>query len=476
MAEVPPPLAAELTRTGQHHLVDIVRSLPDAAGGRLLRQIEQLDLDLIHRLVERFVHAPEAEHEPGSIGPPDAVPLAVDDDGRALTEQARAEGEAALRAGRVAVVLLAGGQGSRLGFDGPKGDYPFGPVTGRTLFDQHAARIAATRTRYGADLPWYVLTSPANDRETRRIFAAADHFGLEPESIRFVVQGTLPAVDAGTGEILRESPDTLALSPDGHGGLLSALRRSGALDEMAAAGISTFFTFQVDNPLIHVADPVFVGHHLRAGADMSNLAVRKHDPAERVGVIATIGDATGVVEYSDLPDELAAARDDDGSLTLWAGSIATHCIEVAFAWELTEGGTRLPFHRALKKVAHVDADGHRVEPDEPNAVKFETFIFDALPLAGASVTVEVDRAEQFSPIKNATGGDSPDQCRRDCNRLWAKWLRDAGVDVPTDADGEPVDLEIDPRFALDADELRERLPAGFSVDGPTYLGPGDLTA
>ncbi|MCC6833184.1 MAG: UDPGP type 1 family protein [Thermoleophilia bacterium] len=464
-------LQARLAEAGQEHLADAVRAAPEAEAAGLLAQVEELDLGLLRRLVDELVLTEPEAHGPGHIAPPETVPLAADEPGRARDLEAAEQGEAALREGRVAAVLLAGGQGTRLGFDGPKGDYPFGPVTGKTLFAQHAARIAAMRARYGAGLPWYILTSPVNDAQTRASFRDAGFFGLDPESVRFVVQGTLPAVDRGTGRVLLEAPGRLALSPDGHGGLLSALRRTGALDEMAVSGITTFFTFQVDNPLIRVADPVFLGHHLSAGADMSNLAVRKREPLEPVGLIASIDGRTGVIEYSDLPDELAHARDDAGDLLLWAGNIATHCIEVAFAWELTEGGLRLPYHRAVKRVPFVTPDGAAVIPDTPNAVKFETFIFDALPFAGASVTVEARREEQFSPIKNATGNDSPATCRRDWNRLWAGWLEAAGVAVPRDGSGEPVDLEIDPRLALDAAELAARIPPDLVIDGPVALGP-----
>jgi UDP-N-acetylglucosamine/UDP-N-acetylgalactosamine diphosphorylase len=261
------------------------------------------------------------------------------------------------------------------------------------------------------------------------------------------------------------------LSPDGHGGLLSALRASGALDEMAAAGVRTIFTFQVDNPLARVCRPELLGYHFLAAADMSSVVVRKVAPEEKMGVVATIDGRPGVVEYSDLPDALARERDDEGGLVYWAGSIAVHCIDVAFVRRLTEGGLRLPYHRALKTVPHVDDEGVRVEPAEPNAIKFETFLFDALPSAERTVTVEVAREDEFSPIKNAEGADSPATARRDLNRLYARWLAAAGVAVPAGPDGEPVDLEIDPRRALDAQELARTLPPGFAIEGPTVIGP-----
>jgi UDP-N-acetylglucosamine/UDP-N-acetylgalactosamine diphosphorylase len=466
-------LEERLEEAGQGHLAAVLARLPEDRRARLRAQIEELDLGLIARLVAGLHERGGGVH--GRIEPPapDAlVALPRDFGDRARDAAARAEGERALREGRVAAVLLAGGQGTRLGFDGPKGAFPFAPISGRVLFAHHAAKVAAVRARFGAPLPWYVLTSPQNDEVTRAIFAEHDGFAVPLDSVRFVVQGTLPAVDRESGEILREEPDRLAVSPDGHGGLLSALRASGALDEMAAEGVSTIFTFQVDNPLLTVCKPEWIGHHLRARAEMASVVVRKLEPAERMGVIARIGGRTGVVEYSDLPDELAEQRDADGELAYWAGSIAVHCIQVDFARALTDGGLRLPYHHAVKRVPHVDDRDRPVDPPEPNAVKFETFLFDALPSAERTVTIEAAREDDFSPIKNAEGSDSPATARRDLNRLYARWLAAAGVAVPRDGAGEPVDLEIDPRLAMSAEELAERLPAGLVVDGPTVLGPG----
>lgn len=462
-----------LRAAGQGHLADALDRLPGTARDRLRTEVEALDLPLIERLVAGLTGDADAGAH-GEIEPPAPETLiALPRDAAAVARELRARdaGEDLLRSGGVAAVLLAGGQGTRLGFDGPKGLYPFAPITGTTLFAHHAAKIAALRARYGTGLPWYILTSPQNDDATRTAFEDAGWFGLDPAAVRLVVQGTLPAVDPATGRILMEETDRLALSPDGHGGLLSALRTSGALDEMAAAGVRTMFTFQVDNPLARVCRPEFLGHHFLEAADMSSVVVRKIGPSEKMGVIARIDGVPGVVEYSDLPGALADERDDDGELVYWAGSIAVHCVDVAFARRLTDHGLDLPYHHALKKVPHVDADGNRVEPDEPNAVKFETFLFDALPSAARTVTVEAAREDEFSPIKNAEGADSPASARRDLNRLYARWLEGAGVVVPRGSDGEPPDIEIDPRLALDAAWLSSVVPEGLTVDGPTVLGP-----
>ncbi len=462
-----------LAAAGQGHLAAAVERLSGPSRKRLAAQVDALDLDLVSDLVARLVLGSE-HHAVTAIEPPEVVevPNGPDDDAR--DARAREAGEAALAAGEIALVLLAGGQGTRLGFDGPKGDFPFAPITGRTLFAHHAAKVGALRTRYGATLPWYLMTSPDNDAATKASFAQNDWFGLAPGSVEFFIQGTLPAVDRATGAVLLAAPDSLALSPDGHGGLLTALRANGVVDALRADGVRTIFSFQVDNPLVRVARPELVGHHRLAGAEMSSVVVRKRHAGERMGVVARDGDQTVLVEYSDLPDELASQTTAVGGLAFWAGSIAVHALELDLVERLTAGGGRLPLHRAIKRVPYIDVDGTLVNPSDSNAIKFESFLFDALPFARATVTVEAERADEFSPIKNATGDDSPATTRRDLNRLYARWLAAAGVAVPHGADGEPLhDVEVDPRFALDAQELGQRLPPGTIVDGPSVFSGSD---
>jgi UDP-N-acetylglucosamine/UDP-N-acetylgalactosamine diphosphorylase len=462
-------LSERLADTGQDHLADALERLDDDGRARLAAQLEEIDLSGVGRLFRELTeHASDAFID---LEPPEVIALPRDEPARDRERGAREAGEELLRADRVAAVLVAGGQGTRLGFDGPKGAFPFAPITGRILFAHHAAKIAACRRRYGCALPWYVMTSPQNDAETRAIFAEHGYFGLEEDSIRIFVQGTMPAVDRVSGRILLEAPDRVAASPDGHGGLFPALARNGLLAEMRGQAITTFFTFQVDNPLTRVARPEFLGAHALAGAEMSNVVVRKLSPGERMGVVARRSGRTTLVEYSDLPDALAHARDEDGELVFWAGSIAVHAIEVDLADRITADGVGLPFHSAIKPVPHVDATGTMVVPDAPNAVKFESFIFDALPLADRVCSLEAAREDEFSPIKNADGADSPATARRDLNRVYAGWLDAAGVTVPRDSGGEPaVDIEIDPRYATSARELIERIPPDFRVTGPTVLG------
>lgn len=452
--------ADRLEDAGQGHLLAALDRLTGQARENLASQIADLDLDHVQRLIAAMNHA-ETPVDTSSLEPPAVIELPTTAGDNERDQRAAEVGERHLRAGRVAAVLLAGGQGSRLGYDGPKGEFPF-TASGTTLFEHHAARITALRHRYGCELPWYVMTSPQNDSQTRAFFESHNWFGMDSESIHLFVQGTLPAVDRESGRILREAPDRLALAPDGHGGIFPALLKSGALDDMSARGVSTFVTYQVDNPLLRVADPAFLGHHIEGNADMSSIVVRKRDAGERVGIVASSHGRTLLVEYSDLPDDLANATEPDGTLRYWAGSIAAHAIECDFARSITDG---LPYHRAIKRVPFVDDLDQPVDPAEPNAVKFEAFMFDALPRARHTVTVEARRDDQFSPIKNADGNDSPATARTDCHRLYARWLAAAGVDVPLTADGSPaVAIEIDPRFALDEAELCSRVDEGLQVD------------
>ena len=334
----------------------------------------------------------------------------------------------------MAAFLVAGGQGTRLGFDGPKGAYEIGPVTRRTLFQLHAEKIAALSRRAGKTVPWYIMTSESNHNATVAYFREHAFHGLREDSVRFFRQDMLPAVDRA-GKFLLETKSRVFTSPNGHGGSLKALRDSGALADMKERGIDVIFYFQVDNPLVEICDPVFLGRHLEARADMSSKVVRKSSWKEKVGVMGLLGGKLAVIEYSDLPEAAARAVLPDGSLEYWAGSIAIHVLSADFVDRLTRGGFHLPYHRAEKAIPHVDASGREVKPSEKNGIKFETFVFNALAEARNSVTMEVLREEEFSPVKNAEGEDSPATSRRDLTALYLRWLEENGASIERDQGG-----------------------------------------
>lgn len=472
---VPTELVERLAQHGQEHLLQGWETLDPSQRARLESELRGLDLPLIDELVRSLVHGPaEADFDPSRVRPVEVRRLPRTDGERARRRRATERGEEMLRAGEVGVILVAGGQGTRLGFDGPKGTYPIGPVSGASLFQIHAEKIVALGRRSGRPIPLYVMTSPENHEATCRFFREHDNFGLD--HVRLFPQGTMPAVDRGSGRVLRSNWDRLALSPDGHGGTLRALAargRSGepsCLDELRDRGIRTLFYFQVDNPMVRIAEPTFLGYHRQAEADVSFKVVEKIEPEERVGVVVEVDGIPRVIEYSDLPPSLAEPREPDGSLSLWAGSIAIHVFEREFIERVVTGGAHLPYHRAFKKVPFLGADGSIVAPDEPNGVKFETFIFDTLPMARRYAIVETDRTIEFEPLKNASGADSPETVRQRMTNLFGGWLEAAGVKVPRRPDGGiPFSLEISPLYALDAAELKARVAPDLVVDGPLHL-------
>jgi UDP-N-acetylglucosamine/UDP-N-acetylgalactosamine diphosphorylase len=458
----PSPLPDRLQACGQAHLVEHLRTLDDDARERLWADLEAVDLELLARLFSE--RAPEPA---GSRIEP--LPGVVKGADRLADRAAREVGEALIREGRVAAYLVAGGQGTRLGHPGPKGTYPATPIGRKPLFRIFAERLRSLARRTGRLVPLWVLTSPGNHHETLAFFRGQGCFGLPADSLHFVTQGTLPALDPA-GRLILAAPDRLFRSPDGHGGSLEALRRSGALEQMESLGVEELFYFQVDNPLVEVADPVFLGHHRLAGSEFSSKAVPKVDPDEKVGVLVRRDGRPGVIEYSDLPDELRQARDADGRLRFRAGNIAVHAISRTFVERLTTGGLQLPWHRARKAIpAWEPGVGQRMV----EGVKFETFVFDAMESAGTVLVMEVDREAEFSPIKNREGRDSPATAADAQVALHAAWLEAAGVTVPRDASGRSRHrIEISPLFALDAGELctrRRELPARLESD--LQLGP-----
>src|SRR5262249_17802987 len=210
---------------------------------------------------------------------------------------------------------------------------------------------------------------------------------------------------------------------------------SGLLDHLRDRGVRHVFYFQVDNPLVKIADPTFLGHHLGRRSEASSKVVAKRSPQEKVGVFAQVNGRCTLIEYSDLPDELARQTDETGRLRLWAGNPAIHIFDVAFLERVTRGADRIPFHVAKKKVPHLNERGEQVQPEHENALKFERFIFDVLPLAERWLLVETTRQDEFEPLKNATGADSPETVYRGLCNLAADWLGRAGVAGPRDADG-----------------------------------------
>lgn len=466
-------LRNDLTTSDQQGVLRFYDQLEPAQQDRLAAQLEALDFGQIKQLVQEYVKSKPGLPPLKDIQPVKAFPYQPTPDVAKMYVEARELGNRLLKEGKIGAFLVAGGQGTRLGYEGPKGEYPVTPIRKKPLFEVFAEQLTAHSRDAGRVVPWYIMTSQVNDSPTRAFFKKHNHFGYDPANVFFFQQGMMPAFSMD-GQMLLAEKDSLALSPDGHGGSLRALARSGALADMRRRGVTHLSYFQVDNPLVHTIDPLFIGLHAMTESEMSSKVVSKADALEKVGNFVLADGATQVIEYSDLPESLARQTNSDGSLRFNAGSIAIHALSVAFIERLNSGGQlKLPWHRAEKKVPYVDEKGNAIKPEKPNAVKLEQFVFDAIPLARNAMVFETDRAEEFSPVKNAEGTDSPQTCARDQIRRAARWLRAAGVEVTQRPDGEPdATLEISPTYAVSARQLAQRpKPIGKVEPGASiYFG------
>jgi len=440
-----PEIAKRLADYGQGHLVEHLVHLDSIQSQRFAEELEKLDPIQLSALFNgrNLAQPPDLKQ----LEPP---PIASASDDLA----ARAIGLKALREGKVAVVLVAGGQGSRLGSDLPKGCFPVGPVTGATLYQIHAEKVLELGRRYGRTPPFLIMTSRATDAATRAFFASNCYFGLNESDVLFFSQSEMPAIDRATGGVLLEGPGRLFTAPDGHGGCLAALSRQGWLEKLSAMGIQHLFYFQVDNPLVRIADPVFLGRHLLAGSQASSKVIARRHAGEKLGVFASLRGRCHIVEYSDLPKEMDEATDSGGGILFNAGNPAIHLFSVSFLKRAASGDDIMPYHAALKKVPHWTPHHGNQAPDRENALKFEKFMFDILPHAAPWLLVWTSREDEFAPLKNADGADSPAEVRLAQSRLASRWLEAMGVAVPTDNAGNPpVPLEIAPSAGLEPADL-----------------------
>jgi UDP-N-acetylglucosamine/UDP-N-acetylgalactosamine diphosphorylase len=466
-------LRETLAAIDQQQVLRFFDLLPDASKEKLRRQLLTLDLGEIDELAELHVRHKSSVPIPKDIQPVKTFPRQPSPGQEKLYADAAARGMELLRNGRVGAFLVAGGQGTRLGYDGPKGEFPVTPIRNKPLFQVFAEQLLGWSRDAGRPVPWYIMTSDANDAQTRAFFQQNNHFGYNSADVFFFQQGMMPAFDLH-GRMLLAEKDSLALSPDGHGGSLRALHKSGALADMRKRGVEHLSYFQVDNPLVHTVDPLFLGLHDLTASEMSSKMIPKADALEKVGNFVSADGKVQVIEYSDLPESLARQTNPDGSLKFNAGSIAIHALRVSFVERLNATGKLdLPWHRAEKKVPYIDDHGQPIKPATPNAIKLEQFVFDAIPLAQNAMVYETDRSEEFSPVKNAEGNDSPATCKRDQIRRAARWLKGAGIEVP-ERDGEPdAVLEISSLLANTAEQLAQRKPKIDRINPGRsfYLGP-----
>ena len=452
---------------GQDHLFRFWEMLNEAGRQELLSNLAQVDFPLMQRLIETWVENEPSLERFKQIDPVPVINLDAPDG-----DAAWQAGEEALRAGKVGIFLVAGGQGTRLGYAGPKGTYPVAPITGRSFFQYHADKIYRLQECYQCVLPWYIMVSETNEEATKQYFEENNYFDLSPDNIIFLKQRMMPCVDTN-GKFLLQSPSALAMNPNGHGGCIPAMVENGVLDDARKRGVEYLSYFQVDNWAIKVADPRLIGYHVLHQAQMSSKNHRKNTPREAVGVHCICDGEYRVIEYSELdiyPQLLET--DAAGQVKYYAGNPAIHVISVDFVQDIYDHFDKFPWHRAFKKIPYVNEAGELIRPETPNGYKFETFVFDALRfIQHEPVAVEIERDGEYTPTKQFEGDNSVMAARKSMNRFWAKWLEKSGVAVPRDEAGEcMVNLEISPRFALTEGEfLAKSQTKNWKVDGDFAL-------
>ena len=450
----------------------LIRQLADAGQLHLLEEIDILEQSVLKRFEselelidwEGLAVAADGGDRIGDLAEPVAELPHLVRHPEAGSQRARDRGEALLAEGRVAVVTVAGGRGSRLGLDSPKGLLPVMPVSGRTLFEHFAAVIGERSRRAGRAIPWLVMTSHVTDEPTRLYFQQQEYFGLDPRQVVLFQQGAMPVVDVETGRVLLTGAGRVALNPDGHGGLVAALRRAGMFEWLSERAVDTVFYHQVDNPAVLPPDPLLVGWHHERGSQMTTRVVPRIAAEERMGVAVAVEGRTRIVEYLELL-ESAAATDTTGRLRFWAGNTGVHVLDTGVL-ERAAGAAGLPWHRVRRSVACVadHRSGDVVQPERSNAWQLEKYVFDLLADVETGLVVEGDRAGDFLPIKQTTGVDSLESARSGLLSLYRGWLESAGATVHPDAV-----VEISPRWALSATDVAGRVGPQDVFEGSVVL-------
>ena len=393
-------ILSRLKALGQEHLLRFYDDLSADKQLTLLKKLGETDFSYLAAFASRMAEVPR-----GEITPIPVLRIREIEEKRAAYEAA---GLRALSEGKAAAVLLAGGSGSRLGHEGPKGTFDIGISRPVFIFQRLIENLSATAARAGRPLTLFIMTSETNDAETRAFFEAHGFFGYDPSFVHFFTQAMAPAVDEN-GKILMETASRPVSAPNGNGGWLLSMEASGMLDIARREGVEWLNVFSVDNVLQQICDPVFLGATITSGCASGSKVVRKTSPEEKVGVMCLENGRTAVVEYYELSDEMRNAKDENGNYLYYYGVILNYLFRIEDAAAVMH--EQMPVHFAHKKIPCIDAEGRQVTPDEPNGWKFEYFIFDLLHELNGCLAFEIDRDREFAPVKNRTGADSPETAR-----------------------------------------------------------------
>lgn len=445
----------KLTEFGQEHLLQFWSQLKEEERGKLVKDIEGINFKYVKKCFDECKEDMDCKslYQDNDLEPvPKSVRGSILECDAQVLKDFEQQGLRLIGEGKVGLMLLAGGQGTRLGVKYPKGMYDVGLPSHKTLYQLMAERLTTLQhlaqklTGKPCHIPWYIMTSESTRQTTQDFFKKHSNFGLKSENITFFNQSNLPCFDFD-GKIILESPHKISMAPDGNGGLYRAMASEGVLDGMEGRGVEVLHAYCVDNILVKVADPVFVGFCASKAAKCGFKVVEKTNPSEAVGVLCKYQGKYHIAEYSEMPQDLAAKRDANDRLLYNCGSIANHFFSVAFIREIVNKGSSLRHHVARKKIPYCDQDGRTITPTSANGIKMEQFIFDVFQFTNDFAVWEVAREDEFSPLKNTdtAGKDCPTTSRQSIFQLHCRWLQKAGgVVVPPSGDSEGLVCEVSP--------------------------------
>ncbi|KAJ3319911.1 UDP-N-acetylglucosamine pyrophosphorylase [Boothiomyces sp. JEL0866] len=458
----------KLSEHGQGHLLDFYDSLDTEKKQALINNVKDLNLARINQIFKTATSAKPTSKNVSPL-PKDAFDSTLYDAQK--TKSWYDKGLSLIAQNKVAVILLAGGQGTRLGSSDPKGCYNIQLPSGKSLFQLQGERIlkvqqlAQKLTAEKVVIPWYVMTSGPTRAATEAFFISKNYFGLDKSNVFFFNQGVLPAFTF-EGKIFLESKESPAFSPDGNGGIYAALKSEGVIADLEKRNIPYIHAYCVDNCLVKVPDPVFIGYCVAKNADCGAKSIPKKNPDEAVGVICLRDGKPSVVEYSEIDPEMSRSRDASGALIYNAANIANHFYTTEFLKKIEKFEHLLEYHIAKKKIKHINAEGVEIKPESSNGIKLELFIFDVFPFTERFAVLECARKDEFSPLKNAPGsndGDSPDTSRADIMAQHVRFVEAAGGKVVSEDGSAPV-FEISPLVSFAGEGLE-------AVKGKTYKSP-----
>lgn len=389
-----------LKKHGQEQLLRYYDELSDESKASLLAQIGQIDWSLLSLLDRK-----EMTVDKGELSPLGALEI---DEINARRDEFEKIGIEALKAEKVGAVLLAGGQGTRLGFDGPKGTFPIGVTRELYIFECLINNLMDVVKRVGAWVPLYIMTSEKNNEATVKFFNEHNFFGYDKDHVRFFIQEMAPSVGYD-GKILLEGKDRISLSPNGNGGWFKSLVNAGCLDHMKEIGVEWLTVFAVDNVCQRINDPSFVGATIESGRDCGAKVIAKANPTEKVGVLCLEDGKPSIVEYYEITEDMKNLRDERGELLYKFGVILNYMFKLSKLEDILRD--TMPVHVVEKKIPFINEQGELVKPTEPNGYKFETLVLDMIHLMDSCLSYEVVREKEFAPIKNPTGVDSVESAR-----------------------------------------------------------------